>query len=167
MLSLRRIGPEDVQDVRDIRVRAAEDLTIRHGVGHWSHVTTLRTLRRRALEKQVLAVDRNGSLIGTFTVSAKKIGFYRNSWFANPDDPALYLTDMAIHPNKQRMGVGRWCMAEIDNMARRDGLLAVRLDAYDAPAGAGAFYEKCGYRRVHHGSVNGTPLMYYEKTFVP
>jgi hypothetical protein len=39
----------------------------------------------------------------------------------------------------------------------------VRFDAYDALAGAGAFYQKCGYELVHNGSFNGVPLEYYEK----
>jgi hypothetical protein len=38
---------------------------------------------------------------------------------------------------------------------------AVRLDAYQGPAGAGGFYQKCGYRLVHAGTLD---LEYYEKT---
>jgi hypothetical protein len=41
---------------------------------------------------------------------------------------------------------------------------AVRLDAYDAVAGAGPFYEKCGFREVGRATYRITPLVYYELT---
>lgn len=39
---------------------------------------------------------------------------------------------------------------------------AICLDAYDAAAGAGPFYAKCGFREVGRASYRGTPLVYYE-----
>jgi hypothetical protein len=39
---------------------------------------------------------------------------------------------------------------------------AIRLDAYDAPAGAGGFYATCGYTEVGRVRYRGTPLIYYE-----
>ena len=166
MLSLRSIGPEDARHVREIRLRAAEHLTGRYGVGHWSGVSTLRTLKKHALESSIFAVESAGTMVGTFTLSEKKIGFYRKSWFANPEDAAIYLTDMAIDPAEQRKGTGRWCMVQIESIAQSRGILEVRFDAYDAPAGAGAFYRKCGYTRVHWGSIGSTALEYYEKSLL-
>lgn len=150
--------------MRDIRVRAARVLTRDHGRGHWATVNTVRTLKKRAAEQRLWAVDEGESPIATFTLAESKIHFYRLSWFAHPEHPALYLTDMAVHPDYQRKGVGRWCMREIERIARGRAARAVRFDAYDAAAGAGPFYEKCGYTLVHRGSFRGTPLRYYEKT---
>jgi hypothetical protein len=39
---------------------------------------------------------------------------------------------------------------------------AIRVDAYDAEAGAGGFYAKCGYREVGRVVYRNTPLVYYE-----
>jgi ribosomal protein S18 acetylase RimI-like enzyme len=39
---------------------------------------------------------------------------------------------------------------------------AVRLDAYDAAAGAGEFYEKCGFVEVGRVTYRLNPLIYYE-----
>ena len=39
---------------------------------------------------------------------------------------------------------------------------AIRLDAYDAPAGAGDFYAKCGFREVGRATYRGVPLVYFE-----
>ncbi len=39
---------------------------------------------------------------------------------------------------------------------------AIRLDAFDSPAGAGAFYAKCGFREVVHVAYRKDPLIYFE-----
>jgi len=40
---------------------------------------------------------------------------------------------------------------------------AIRLDACDAPAGAGAFYAKCGFRAVGRATYRGCPFEYFEQ----
>jgi hypothetical protein len=39
---------------------------------------------------------------------------------------------------------------------------AIRLDAFDATAGAGPFYAKCGYREIAHVIYKKDPLIYFE-----
>jgi hypothetical protein len=39
---------------------------------------------------------------------------------------------------------------------------AIRLDAYDATAGAGRFYLKCGFREVGRVTYRKVPLIYFE-----
>ncbi len=160
MPALREIKPADVEAVREVRAQAAEELTRRHGRGRWSTVSALRTLRKHADEGRLYGADDGGELIATFTLSEKKIAFYRKSWFAHPDDPALYLTNMAVRPENQRKGLGRWSMKQIESIGRSRGLRAVRFDSYIGPAGAGPFYRKCGYTLVHAGPLD---LEYYEK----
>ena len=148
-----------------MRQRAADELTRLHGRGHWSSVSTVPTLRKHAGARTLFAVERDGALVGTFTLSEKKIGFYHNAWFQEPHAPALYLTNMAIDPAMQRKRIGRWTMKQIDRAVRDRSLRALRFDAYDSPAGAGAFYQKCGYTLVHRGAINAVALEYYEKVY--
>jgi hypothetical protein len=53
-------------------------------------------------------------------------------------------------------------MTEALKIVRNKAADAVRLDAYDAPAGAGGFYEKCGFLEVGRVIYRETPLIYYE-----
>ena len=39
---------------------------------------------------------------------------------------------------------------------------ALCLDAYDADAGAGGFYRKCGFTEVGRATYRHTPLIYFE-----
>lgn len=162
-LVVKRAAQEDAGPIAQLLEAAAQKLTEDFGEGAWSRATTLRTLRGAVEEGTLHVVCADDAIVGTFRVGATRIPFYRKEWFHNPDAPALYLRDMAIAPGSQRKGIGRATMTEIDAIARECGLKAVRFDAYEGPAGAGTFYQKCGYSQVHRGLVGDVPLEYYEK----
>jgi GNAT superfamily N-acetyltransferase len=69
---------------------------------------------------------------------------------------------MAVHPDLQGRGVGRLLLKEAENVARAWPADAIRLDAFDAEAGAGAFYAKCGFREVARVTYKRNPLVYFE-----
>jgi GNAT superfamily N-acetyltransferase len=69
---------------------------------------------------------------------------------------------MAVVPAMQRQGIGTICLQKIQGVARDLPVDAIRLDAYDAEAGAGKFYEKCGYVEVGRAVYRNAPLIYYE-----
>jgi GNAT superfamily N-acetyltransferase len=70
---------------------------------------------------------------------------------------------MAVDPAYQRRGVGRALLREALAVARGWPADAVRLDAYDAAAGAGPFYAACGFREVGRAAYRGVRLIYFEK----
>jgi ribosomal protein S18 acetylase RimI-like enzyme len=67
-----------------------------------------------------------------------------------------------VHPAHQGRGIGRWCLDEAARIVRAHPGDAIFLDAYDAEAGAGGFYARCGFREVARVLYRGTPLVYYE-----
>jgi GNAT superfamily N-acetyltransferase len=69
---------------------------------------------------------------------------------------------MAVHPNWQQKGIGSLCIKEAKKKAKDWPSDAIFLDAYDARAGAGEFYRKCGFREVGRVSYRNTPLVYFE-----
>ena len=69
---------------------------------------------------------------------------------------------MAVRPDLQHRGVGRRCVDEAVRIVRAWPADALLLDAYDAEAGAGGFYAKCGFREVGRTSYKSVPLIYYE-----
>jgi GNAT superfamily N-acetyltransferase len=163
MISLRQARIEDVKPVRSILAAAADDLTRRFGAGHWSGVRSIEALRNYVEDGVLYLVEADGDPVGTLRLTDRKIGFYRDEWFANPADEAGYLMDMAIDPLRQRGGIGRRSLTLAEGVARVKRLKAIRLDAYGGPAGAGEFYAKCGYSPVHAGEFRGVALEYYEK----
>jgi len=74
----------------------------------------------------------------------------------------LYLVDMAVAPNVQGQGIGRYLIEEAAAVARAWPSDTIRLDAYDAAVGAGGFYAKCGFMEVGRKTYRGVPLVYFE-----
>lgn len=154
---------EDATSIAAVRLAAARELTARFGTGTWSFSLGSSEAVRAEMKSSTILVARNGGqLLGTLRLSTKNpwlgdIGFFR------PCDRPVYLTSMAVSPKHQRLGIGRELIEEAKRCAVHEMHgQAVRLDSYDAPAGAGEFYRKCGFRLVRRAPYNGTPLIWFE-----
>jgi GNAT superfamily N-acetyltransferase len=95
------------------------------------------------------------------TLATKKPWAIELTYFS-PVPKALYLHAMAVAPELQRQGIGRELVRRAVAFARAWPSQAIRLDAYDAPAGAGGFYAKCGFREVGRVTYRTVPLVYFE-----
>ena len=151
----------DAAAVAALRCATADRLTAEHGEGPWSGQTSA-TGMRSAMARAVVYVHRErGAIVATFALSPRKPWAIDPAYFTAARVP-LYLTSMAVRPDRQRAGLGRRCMRELPRIARDWGADAVRLDAYDAPAGAGGFYAACGMRESGRVVYRRAPLVYYE-----
>ena len=144
-----------------MRIAAADRLTRDFGDGHWSAHTNEASVLRDMKASRVIAMRERGTIVGTLTLQTKKPWAIDVSYFT-PCQKALYLINMAVDPDRQRTGVGRQLMSEALRVAQSFPADAIRLDAYDAAAGAGPFYRKCGYTHVGGISYRGVPLLYFE-----
>jgi GNAT superfamily N-acetyltransferase len=144
-----------------VRVAAADRLTRDFGDGHWSAHTHDGAVMRDIAASRVLVARAGTRIVGTLTLQTKK------PWAIDPEyfsacKKAIYLINMAVSPDKQRTGVGRALLDHAAQVAREIPVGAIRLDAYDAPAGAGEFYRKCGYTPKGGKVYRGVPLLYFE-----
>ena len=153
---------DDARALAEVRSAAAAHLTARFGAGHWSaHVGERGVLF--GMRQSHVWVARHGDVVaGTFRLSTRKPWAIDPSYFTLSAHP-LYLTDMAVHPGLQHMGIGRRCLEEACRQALALAADTIRLDAYDANAGAGPFYAKCGFHEVARVSYKGNPLIYFER----
>jgi GNAT superfamily N-acetyltransferase len=151
----------DVAELAAMRTRVALRLTERFGTGHWSSPVTERGVARSLRESRVLIARYGGAIAGTLKLQTKKPWAIDPAYFT-PVKKCLYLLDMAVGPELQGSGIGRRLLAEASAAARAFPAQAIRLDAYDAPAGAGGFYARCGYREVGRVVYRTVPLVYYE-----
>jgi ribosomal protein S18 acetylase RimI-like enzyme len=152
---------DDAAALAAVRIAAADRLTRDFGDGHWSAHTNEASVLRDIKASRVLVVRDRGRIIGTLTLQTRKPWAIDIAYFT-PCQRALYLINMAVDPDRQRSGVGRRLLDEALVVARAFPADAIRLDAYDADAGAGAFYRKCGYTHVGGKAYRGVPLMYFE-----
>jgi len=153
--------PADVAAVVQLRAAVAEDLTRRYGRGHWSSVGSEKTVLRDICTSRVLLAWEGDVTVGTTRLATKRPWAIDPKYFTRCTR-ALYMTDMAVAPRWQRLGVGRRCLEQARIIASQWPAEAIRLDAYDGPAGAGGFYAKCGFIERGRVSYRSTKLVYYE-----
>lgn len=152
---------DDAEAITRMRTAVAEHLTQTYGHGHWSAAVSVKGVLFGMRTSRVIKAVNGRRIVGTLRLATKKPWAIDKSYFTNCAR-ALYLTDMAVDPRMQRRGIGRLCLEEAARVAREWPSDAIRLDAYDAEAGAGAFYQKCGYREVGRVTYRSVPLIYYE-----
>ena len=154
----------DAAELAALHADAAGDLTQRFGHGFWSSPPSergiLSNMRLPKFSRTIIARS-NRRIVGTLRLATKKPWAIDTSYFTAARK-SLYLTGMAVHPDLQRKGIGRQLMKEAEAIARAWPADAIRLDAFDATAGAGPFYAKCGYREVAHVTYKKDPLIYFE-----
>ena len=82
--------------------------------------------------------------------------------YFTPVKRPLYLTGLAVSVAHQGQGLGKLAIEDALAVARAWPADSIRLDAYDADAGAGSFYAKCGFHKRGQVVYKGDPLVYYE-----
>ncbi len=153
---------DDAAAIAVVRNAAAEQLGAEFGRGPWAAATTEAAVRRAFDGSRVLVARAAGLVVGALRLSPRKPWSIDPRLFTPRAHP-IYLTEMAIAPAAQRLGTGRRLVDHAARVARAWPGDALRLDAWDAPAGAGGFYQKCGFREVGRASYRGARLIYFER----
>jgi GNAT superfamily N-acetyltransferase len=160
-LSVREAVAADAQEIAALRVASAEDLTQRFGKGFWSSHASEKGVLLAMKQGKVMIATQAGTIVGTLTLSARKPWAIDTAYFTKVKAP-IYLTSMAVEPRLQGKGVGRFMLDGAHEKAKAWPGNAIRLDAFDANAGAGGFYARCGYRETGRAVFRDVPLIYYE-----
>src|SRR6185436_6959298 len=95
----------------------------------------------------VLVARRSADLVGTVRL-ARALPWAIDSESFTPVDTALYVLGLAVSPQARGQGIGRSLIEAAKASARAWPAQALWLDAYQHDAGAGGFYEKCGFRAL-------------------
>jgi ribosomal protein S18 acetylase RimI-like enzyme len=161
-LTFRDAQPEDVPLIAALHNATSGGLTARYGEGPWSGLVTERG-SELALRHARVRVGRIGKKIySVLRLAQKKPWAIDVSYFTAVKRP-LYLTGMAVSVARQGQGFGRLAVDDALKVASAWPADAIRLDAWDATAGAGGFYAKCGFVERGHVIYKGAPLVYFER----
>lgn len=153
---------DDAAAIAGLQNAAAGALTARYGPGPWS---TLVTERGAALAQRHahVRIGRDGKQIVSVLRLATKKPWAIDVAYFTPVQRPVYLTGMAVAVGHQGRGLGRLAVEDAVAAALAWGAGAIRLDAFDAEAGAGGFYARCGFAERGRVDYKGDPLVYYER----
>jgi GNAT superfamily N-acetyltransferase len=160
-LSFATATEADALSISLLRNRAAYVLTQKHGSGYWSNGCSEKTVLFEMRSARVVIARYGERVVGTLGLGARKPWAIDPDYFTKARKP-FYLTAMAVDPEVQRQGIGRNLIEAAKAIAQTEAVDAIRLDAWNAEAGAGAFYAKCGFREVGRVTYRKVPLIYFE-----
>lgn len=110
------------------------------------------TIATRFAEGPILIAERDKKVIGTVSITTEPEG--------------LYIRSMAVHPDRQGMGVGHKLLDSIEEFLQASNIERVFLYTTYFVPGAKELYEKHGFRWVRDttaGEWYGTPGLEMEK----
>jgi len=160
-LKFRDATLTDIPGIAALNNAAAGALTARFGAGHWSAPSTERSAELGLRHARVRVGTLDKRIVTVLRLATKKPWAIDVKYFTPVKKP-LYLTGMAVSVAHQSRGLGRLAIEDAIEVARAWPANAIRLDAFDAAAGAGSFYTKCGFEERGHVVYKGDPLVYYE-----
>jgi ribosomal protein S18 acetylase RimI-like enzyme len=160
-ITFRDATADDAPAIAAIHNATAGALTAQYGDGPWSSLIAERSVLL-ALRHARVRVGRAGRRIHTVLRLATKKPWAIDASYFSPVKRPLYLTSMAVSVAQQRQGLGRLALEDAMRIAAAWPADAIRLDAYDADAGAGGFYAACGFAGRGRVVYRKTALVYYE-----
>jgi ribosomal protein S18 acetylase RimI-like enzyme len=160
-LTFSLAAPAEVPELTALHSAAANEVTRRFGPGFWSNPPTERGLLNSLSYSHVVIARKGRTIVGTLRLANKKPWAIDVNYFTSAKK-AIYLTGIAILSELQRQGIGRQLLDQAAVQAQAWPADAIRLDAFDAEAGAGAFYARCGFRETARIVYKKDPLIYFE-----
>lgn len=129
-------------NVAKILKACGEDMYLKYGLKHWKngYFKTVLIVIYCVIKNSVYGVfDDNGIMIATFQTRR--------------GNDALYFSKLAVSPSYASKGVGSFCLAAIEAMAKSDNISSVKCEVYDKSLHAYTFYEKRGFVKIAEQST--------------
>ena len=102
--------------------------------------------------------------VGSLHVAEGKGGNLTGFIVFYPEEGAMMLENVAVHPDAAGRGIGRTLIAFCEGEARRAGLPAVTLYTNAAMTGNLALYPRLGYARTGRRTEDGFDRVYFRKS---
>jgi len=164
-LTFSAATPADAEELAAIRNAVAADQLQRFGLKSFN--TTSRGILCDLRWGQILIARRKNpkakgdQIVSSLLLVRKKPWAIDVSYFTPVEHP-LYVRAMNTLPSLQRRGAGRRLLKFALTFVKPGGCDALRLDAFDAPHGAGDFYLKCGWAPRGRALFRNIPHLYFE-----
>lgn len=145
--TLKKAADTDIPTVHALLAECGLYMHRTLNLHHWHPYMPLENFQQRMKSAQLYGIYEGDRLIGTFNLCPSPRTYYTLDMWENPEAKAVYLGQLAIHPEYQGKKIGAWCLQEVEKIARESGYQAIRFDCVERHPWLCKFYEKAGYTR--------------------
>ena len=145
---IRTANSSDIESILQITKACALNL-IDNGIFQWNEHYPDKVSFVSDVEKKELFVYCNyEKVIACISLCNKMDDVYKPvNWITNNENN-LYIHRLAVHPEFQKKGLGKYLMDFAENYAKDNGYISVRLDTFSENKRNLKFYESRGYQRL-------------------
>ncbi len=140
-----------LSEISDIIVmtRACSASMIENGIYQWNENYPSKKKFENDIErKELYILEIEERIIGTIVISTFMDEEYVPIAWSTPNDKAVYIHRLAVHPHHQRKGYAKKMMRFAETHAKRNGFASIRLDTFSQNHHNQKFYETRGYRKL-------------------
>ncbi len=130
---------------------------------HWYPFMPLEIFYKRVEGRDVFGVLSDTLLVATFNIGPERFSYDDGSVWTDADANALYFSGFGVLPSHWGQGIGRWVMAQVEQLAAERGYDLLRFDGVSSNIKLLAFYDSLGYIRQGLISLGSVSVMCYEK----
>ena len=145
---IRTANSSDIESILQIIKACALNL-IDNGIFQWNEHYPDKVSFVSDVEKKELFVYCNyEKVIACISLCNKMDDVYKPvNWITNNENN-LYIHRLAVHPEFQKKGLGKYLMDFAENYAKDNGYISVRLDTFSENKRNLKFYELRGYHKL-------------------
>lgn len=145
MPSLHRASPQEADACYDLLRSYGETVDLTLGSVSWTHPEAEAFVHADAAAGRLYAVQEGATLAATFAICDAASPRFAGVQWAQSDARAAYLHRLAVAASFRGRGIGKWCMAQAEQIAAAGGYGYLRLDSLPTDERAVTFYRRLGY----------------------
>lgn len=153
---------DDIPRLNELYSRCSESMKRKYGLNHWDSVYPQDLLAKRINEGQVYLVHKRDKFVASFMLVKEYPQPYIDA-LAVDSRPFTYLNRLAVFPELQGQGIGKWCMGQLESLAAKSGSEVLRFDILADYPQLRDFYTKLGYVQIGEGRTRRFSVQFYEK----
>ncbi len=145
------IRPAKILEISDIMniTAACSTHMINNGIFQWNeNYPSKNKFENDLVRKELYVLEREGRIIGTIVISTLMDEEYVPITWSSPNNGAIYIHRLAVHPIHQGKGYAQQLMQFAEDHAKNNGFDSVRLDTFSQNQGNQRFYEARGYQKL-------------------
>lgn len=147
-LRIRKALSQDLDPVHDLfqkAIRVMDD----QGIPQWDALYPSKEILRADISKgQLFVCEADGRIASVFVLNEEFDDEYNLAGWKCTDGRFAIIHRLCVHPDFQRIGVGRETMGHIEILAKSEGFSSLRLDVFSRNPYSQRLYAKLGYEKT-------------------
>ncbi|NNF01481.1 MAG: GNAT family N-acetyltransferase [Bacteroidia bacterium] len=157
-MNIRKANISDSIHIVELIKRCVTEM-IKLGFDQWDpEYPGIQEVHNDIVESNLYLMEDSGKIIAMVTLNKHQDEEYDEINWSSDREESMVVHRLAVDPLYKRKQIGRKMMEHVEDVARKAGIKAIRLDTYSDNQAAMEFYMNLGYKQVGVVNFSRRPL---------